>query len=50
LVGVVETAKNSIATFDGILKLQKEVEKKIQQLGSRYKNAQIIIICFNLQL
>ena len=43
LVGVIETAKNSIQTFDGILKLQKEVETKIQKLGSRANNAQTII-------
>ena len=29
LVGVIETAKNSIETFDGILKLQKSIELKI---------------------
>ena len=43
LVGVIETAKNSVSTFDSILKLQKEVEAKIQKLGSRSKNAQLII-------
>jgi Fic family protein len=43
LVGVIETAKNSIETFDGILKLQKEIEIKIQGLGSRSNNAMIII-------
>jgi Fic family protein len=43
LVGVIETAKNSIETFDGILKLQKEVETKLQSLGSRFNNAQIIV-------
>ncbi|MFO7868307.1 MAG: Fic family protein [Bacteroidales bacterium] len=43
LVGVVETAKNSIETFDGILKLQKEIEIKIQSLGSRSNNAMLII-------
>ncbi len=43
LVGVIETAKNSVSTFDSILKLQKEVEIKIQTLGSRSNNAQIII-------
>jgi cell filamentation protein, protein adenylyltransferase len=43
LVGVIETAKNSVITFDNILKLQKEVENKIQSLGSRTNNAQIII-------
>lgn len=43
LVGVIETAKNSISTFDSILKLQKEFEAKIQTLGSRSHNAQIIL-------
>jgi len=43
LVGVIETAKGSIKTFDGILKLQKEVDVKIQKLGSRSNNAQLII-------
>jgi len=43
LVGVIETAKNSISTFDSILKLQKEVEAKIQTLGSRFNNAQLIV-------
>jgi len=35
LVGVIETAKNSISTFDKILKLQKDIETRIQGLGSR---------------
>lgn len=43
LVGVIETAKNSIETFDGILKLQKDIEIKIQKLGSRANNALLII-------
>ena len=43
LVGVIETAKSSISTFDSILKLQKEVEIKIQTLGSRSHNAQLIL-------
>jgi len=43
LVGVIETAKSSVSTFDSILKLQKEVETKIQTLGSRSNNAQLII-------
>jgi Fic family protein len=43
LVGVIETAKSSISTFDSILKLQKEVEIKIQTLGSRSYNAQLIL-------
>lgn len=43
LVGIIETAKNSIETFDGILQLQKDVEAKIQTLGSRAANAQKIL-------
>jgi len=43
LVGIIETAKSSIMTFDNILKLQKEVEVQIQTLGSRTANAQKII-------
>ncbi|WP_040756798.1 Fic family protein [Winogradskyella psychrotolerans] len=43
LVGVIETAKNGINTFDSILKLQKEVEVKLQTLGSRSNNAQLIL-------
>jgi len=43
LVGVIETAKNSIKTFDNILKLQKEVDSKLQNLGRRSVNAQAII-------
>lgn len=34
MVGVIETAKSSISTFDSILKLQKEVESKLYTLGS----------------
>lgn len=43
LVGVIETAKSSIATFDGILKLQKEIENKIQKLGSRAGHAHLLL-------
>lgn len=43
LVGVIETASNSVATFDNILKLQKQVESQIQSLGSRTANAQKVI-------
>ncbi len=43
LVGIIETAKNSIETFDKILKLQKETENKIQKLGSRANNATLIV-------
>lgn len=35
LVGIIETAKNGIETFDAVLKLKKEVEEKIQKTGNR---------------
>lgn len=43
LVGVIETAQSGIATFDNILKLQKQVEAQIQTLGSRASNAQKVV-------
>lgn len=43
LVGVIQTAKNGISTFDRILKLQKDIESKLQQLGRRASNASILI-------
>jgi Fic family protein len=43
LVGIIETAKNGISTFDGIMQLQKQNDLKIQSLGSRAANAQKII-------
>jgi Fic family protein len=43
LVGIIETAKNGIITFDNILQLQKKVETNVQALGSRAVNAKKII-------
>jgi Fic family protein len=43
LVGIIETAKKGIDTFDGILRLQKQVEAKISTLKSRAGNAQRLI-------
>lgn len=43
LVGVIETAKNGIQTFDNILKLQKQVEAQIRTMGSRASNAQKVL-------
>lgn len=43
LIGIIETAKNGIKTFDGILRLQKQVDIKIQSLGSRAVRAQQIM-------
>ena len=35
LVGVIETAKKGVSTFDAILKLKKEIEESVQQIGKR---------------
>ena len=43
LVGVIETAKKSIKTFDNIMKLQKDVDEKLQSLGSRTNNARTVV-------
>ena len=40
LVGVLETAKNGVKTFDDILKLKAQSEKAIQDLGTRANNVQ----------
>ena len=43
LVGIIETAKNGITTFDNILQLQNLTESSIQTLGSRAANAKKIV-------
>lgn len=43
LVGVIETAKNGIITFDNILQLQKQIDINIQSLGSRALKAKKVI-------
>jgi Fic family protein len=43
LVGIIETAKGSIDTFDKIMKLQREVDIKIQGLGARTSNARAVV-------
>lgn len=43
LIGIIETAKISVQTFDNILKLQKDVETRIRILGSRTVNAQMVL-------
>ncbi len=43
LVGVIETAKNGIVTFDSILQLQKQIDIDIQSLGSRALKAKKVI-------
>lgn len=43
LSGVIETAENGVKTFEKILVLQKDIETKIQSLGSRSANALKVI-------
>jgi len=43
LVGVIETSKNGIRTFDNILQLQKQVDAEIQKMGSRAINAKKVL-------
>lgn len=43
LVGIIETAKSGVSTFDAILKLKKENELKLQSLGSKANNAQKVM-------
>ncbi len=43
LVGIIETSKDSIKTFDAILKLQEETEVKVQTLENRAVNARLIV-------
>jgi len=43
LVGVTETARGGVATFDRIMKLQKDVDERLQALGSRAANAQKVL-------
>lgn len=42
LVGIIETTKKGISTFDNILQLQKQTDIALQSLGSRAANAQKI--------
>ena len=44
LIGVIETAKKGVTTFDAILQLQYSVDTEIKKLGSnRYKDASKLI-------
>lgn len=43
LVGMIETAKNGIVTFDNIMQLQKTTEQNLQELGSRVAKAKKIV-------
>jgi len=43
LAGVIETAKNGVETFDGILQLQRITEEKVGGLGVKSKDAQKVV-------
>ena len=43
LTGIIETSKQGISTFDGILQLQKNLEIKLKTLGNRSLNAQKVV-------
>lgn len=43
LVGIIETAKNGVTTFDGIMQLGKELDNKLKHLGSRSIDAHKVI-------
>lgn len=43
LTGVIETAQNGVATFDGIMQLQKDIDAKLKNIGSRSGDAYKIV-------
>ena len=43
LTGVIETSKNSIKTFDEIIKLKKNVENKLTKIGKKATNGQRLL-------
>ena len=43
LTGVIETAKNGVETFDGIMQLQKTIDNKLKNMGSRSGDAYKIV-------
>lgn len=43
LVGVQETARNGVATFDGIMQLRKKLEENLSDLGKRSGDARKVI-------
>jgi len=43
LTGVIETAKQGINTFDGIMQLQRTMDLRLQPFGNRASNAQKVI-------
>lgn len=43
LIGVIETAKKGVTTFDGILQLQKNIDTKLKELGNRSGDAYKVV-------
>lgn len=43
LTGVIEISKKGVETFDGILQLQRSLETRLQILGSRAKEANLVV-------
>lgn len=43
LEGIIQTAKKGVETFDSILKLQKDIEERINTLKGRYADAKKVI-------
>jgi Fic family protein len=43
LTGIIETSKKGVATFDGIMQLQKILDQKIKSLGNRGGDAKKVI-------
>lgn len=43
LTGVIETAKNGVATFDGILQIQRSLDLRLKPMGSRISDARMVI-------
>lgn len=43
LTGVIETAKNGVTTFDSIMQLQKDIDAKLKNIGSRSGDAYKIV-------
>lgn len=43
LSGIIETAKSGVATFDGIMRIQKSLDLILKPLGGRIADARLII-------
>jgi len=43
LTGIIETTKNGVATFDAIMQLQKSIDTKLKDIGSRSGDAHKVV-------